>query len=79
MDAALAIYRRSNCNNYLASNDVKRMIACDKIERNAEKAVVVYLKVLFRDVNVGTEKTHENLSQDRSCHYPGRDFTQTPP
>jgi hypothetical protein len=56
------IYRRDNFNNYLASNDAKSIIACDKLERNAKKATVVFFKVFFKNATVGTEKDHENLN-----------------
>jgi hypothetical protein len=55
------------------------MIACDKLERNAEKATVVYFKVLFKNATVGTEEKHANLSQWRYFRCSGRDLTRAPP
>jgi hypothetical protein len=56
MDAAFVIYRFCNRTSYLASNNVKSIIASNKRERNAETASVACFKVLIKTATVGTEK-----------------------
>jgi hypothetical protein len=61
MDAAFVIYRFCNRANYLASNNDKSIIACDKHEQNAEMASVVCFNVFIKNATVGTEKNTKTL------------------